>query len=320
MSGTEGRGTAIVLGAALLSWSLGDVVITIQSLGGATPPSPSLADVFYLCFYPLAYTAVMLFIRSEIRGLTAANWLDGVIAGLGAAAVCAAFAFHSILRSSGRDVLGTATNLAYPIGDVLLLGLVAGGFAVLSGKSKERWALLAAGLFLNVLGDTSNLLQNSIGASRFGTISNAIAWPTAVLIMSLAVWLRDDRAQLFLPERPPGFVLPNLSAAAALVILFVASFHSVGRVAIALATATLAVVGVRLALSVRLMQRLSEERRQQSMTDELTGLRNRRHLFRVLDDFFGQSEELQRRSQTGVPLRRPRPLQGDQRLVRPPGW
>jgi diguanylate cyclase (GGDEF)-like protein len=288
----RGRVTALVLGAALLSWSLGDVVITIQSLGGATPPSPSVADIFYLSFYPLAYTAVMLFIRSEVRGLSPANWLDGVIAGLGAAAVCAAFAFHSILSSSGRDVLGTITNLAYPIGDVLLLGLVVGGFAVLSGTKREPWALFAAGLSLNVLGDTSNLLQNSMGASKFGAILNGIAWPTSIVVMSMAVWLHDRRPHLLLPERQPGFVLPNVSAAAALVILFMASFHSPGRVAIALATATLAVVGARLAVSVRLMQKLSEERRQQSMTDELTGLRNRRYLFQVLDDFFARGEEL----------------------------
>ena len=282
----RGRAAAFVLGAALLSWSLGDVVVAVQSLGGATPPSPSLADVFYLSFYPLAYVAVMLFVRGEVRGMTVTNWLDGVIAGLGAAAVCAAFAFRSILESSGRDVLGTVTNLAYPVGDVLLLGLVVGGFAVLSGRSKAPWVLLAAGLFLNVLGDTSNLLQQSFGASRIGSTLNAIAWPTAIVVMSIAVWVRDQRANPLLPERPPGFVLPKPSAAGALIILFIASFHTVERVAIALATARLVVVGTRLAVSVRLMQTLSEERRRQSVTDELTGVPNRRHLFQVLDDYF----------------------------------
>jgi len=288
----RGRLAAMVLGAALLSWALGDVVITVLSLGGATPPSPSLADVFYLGFYPLAYVAVMIFIRNEIRGMTPAHWLDGVIAGFGAAAVCAAFAFHSILKSSGRDVLGTITNLAYPVGDVLLLGLVVGGFAVLSGRNRAPWILLAVGLSINVLGDTSNLFQDSIGASRIGSTLNGIAWPVAIVVMSMAVWLREPRTNPLRPERPPGFVLPTASAAAALVILFVASFRGVGSVAISLATATLAVAGIRLALSLRLTQTLSEERRQQAVTDELTGLPNRRHLFQVLDHFFGENEAL----------------------------
>lgn len=35
----HGRLAALFLGFSLLSWSVGDVVLTIESLGGATPPS-----------------------------------------------------------------------------------------------------------------------------------------------------------------------------------------------------------------------------------------------------------------------------------------
>ena len=285
-----GRAAALILGLALLSWTIGDIVLTVESLGGATPPSPSLADAFYLCFYPLAYVAVMLFIRGEVRRITTSNWLDGAIAGLGAGAVCAAFAFHDILRSTGGNPAATVTNLAYPIGDVLLLGLVVGGFAVLSRRSKTPWILLAIGLFLNILGDTINLFQSSLGATRVGSILNAIAWPTAIVVMSMSVWIRQRVSNPLLSQRPAGFVLPNLSAAAALVILFVASFHSVGRIANALATATLVAVGIRLALTVHSITDLSQERHRQSVTDELTGLRNRRYLFRVLDEFFAECD------------------------------
>jgi hypothetical protein len=197
----KARPVALVLGAALLSWTAGDIVLTFESLGGATPPTPSLADAFYLFFYPLAYVAVLMFIRGEIRRLSSANWLDGAIAGLGAAAACAAFAFHSILRSTGSDLAGTVTNLAYPIGDVLLLGLIVGAFAALSGRRRTPWILLAAGIGLNVVGDTSNLFQNSLGASRFGVILNAIAWPTAIVVMSMAVWLRQRSSKPLAPQK-----------------------------------------------------------------------------------------------------------------------
>src|ERR1700680_4136614 len=40
----RGRGVALALGAALLSWSIGDLALTVESLGGATPPTPSVAD------------------------------------------------------------------------------------------------------------------------------------------------------------------------------------------------------------------------------------------------------------------------------------
>ena len=61
--------------------------------------------------------------------------------------------------------------------------------------------------------------------------------------------------------------------------------------AIGLATATLLTVGVRLVLSVRGCSTLSQERHRQSVTDDLTGLGNRRYLFRVLDNFFADGDD-----------------------------
>jgi diguanylate cyclase (GGDEF)-like protein len=287
----RGRAVALVLGTGLLSWSLGDIVLTVESLGGATPASPSLADAFYLGFYPLTYVAVGLFMRGDSRRLTSSSWLDGAVAGLGAAALCAAFAFRSIEHSTGGSVLEVATNLAYPIGDVLLLGLVVGGTAVLAGRRKAPWVLLAAGIALNVVGDTFNLFQSSIGASRLGTVVDAIAWPTAILLMSMAVWLRPRPADPLATQRPTGFVLPGVGAAVALVVLLAAALLRVDLVAVGLATATLVVVGIRLALSVRGLRVLTEERRHQSVTDELTELGNRRHLSHMLDAFFADQAD-----------------------------
>ena len=193
--------------------------------------------------------------------------------------------------SSGTGVAGTVVNLAYPIGDLLLLGLVVGVSAMLSGRNRAPWVMLASGLALNVVGDTSNLFQSSLGSSRFGIVFNGIAWPAATVVISMAVWLHQRSPSPVQPERTPGFVLPNLFAATALVILLVAALHQVSRVAIGLATATLAVVGFRLALSVRSMKTVSQERHRQSVTDDLTGLANRRHLFRVLDSFFAEPVE-----------------------------
>jgi len=45
--------------------------------------------------------------------------------------------------------------------------------------------------------------------------------------------------------------VPSLAAAAALVILLVGSLEHIGRVSVALAAITLAMVGVRMILSVR---------------------------------------------------------------------
>jgi diguanylate cyclase len=282
----SGRAVALALGVGLLCWSVGDVALTVESLGGATPSTPSLADAFYLGFFPLAYVAVVLFMRGGSRQLSNSSWLDGAVAGLGGAAVCAAFAFPSLRRLAGGDSLAVATNLAYPLGDLLLLFLVVGGTALLSGRRKAPWLLMATGMAINIAGDTSNLLGSSVGATRVGTIVNALAWPVSILLLSMAVWLRPGGSRAFVPPKPAGLVLPGLAALSGVAILAFGALHHTGRVAIGLATATLIVVGIRLVLSARTMRALTTKRYRQSVTDDLTGLGNRRHLFQILDAYF----------------------------------
>ena len=139
----------LVLGCGLLSWSIGDFVLTAESAGGATPPVPSLADAFYLAFYPITYTGVFLLARRQIRKFSATTWLDAAVAGLGAAAICAEFALKGVSSSLGGSTAAAATNLAYPVGDLLLLGLVVAGSTVLPGRRKARWLMLAGGYAIN---------------------------------------------------------------------------------------------------------------------------------------------------------------------------
>jgi diguanylate cyclase (GGDEF)-like protein len=282
-----GRGRArlapFALGASILSWTLGDVALTIESAGGATPPTPSLADAFYLAFFPLAYAGIALFIRGEVRRLNTPSWLDSVIAALGAAAVCSAFAFRSVLNSAGGNALEVATNLAYPVGDLLLLALVVGGVAMLAGRSKLPWLLLASGMALNAVGDTFNLFG---ATSHLGVIVDGIAWPGAILLVSMAVWVPSGHADPLALQKPTGFLLPGLAALASLAIMVLGAPYHIGPVAVGLSTASLAVVGVRLTLSVRGLRTITDARQQESVTDHLTGLGNRRYLFGVLDAFF----------------------------------
>jgi diguanylate cyclase (GGDEF)-like protein len=284
----SGRTVALVLGCSLLCWTAGDIALTIESLGGATPSTPSLADVFYLGYFPFAYVAVSLFMRAGVKRLTASSWLDGAVAGLGAASILAAFAFPSLRGLAGGSSLEVATDLAYPVGDLLLLALVVGGSALLSGRRLAPWMLLAAGVALNVAGDTANLLSSSVGGTHAGTIVNATAWPVSILLMSMAVWLRPRQTNLDTLQKPTGLVLPGTAALAGLVILAVGTVHHTSRVALALATATLVVAGVRLALSARSLRVLTARHYRQSMTDDLTRLGNRRHLFQTLDGFFAR--------------------------------
>jgi diguanylate cyclase (GGDEF)-like protein len=284
----HGRAVPLTLGLGVLSWSVGDLFLTIQSTGGGSPPIPSISDLFWVTFYPIVYVALVLLMRRHIKKLVPATWLDGAVAGLGAAGVCACFAFNTILQSIGGDAsaVTVATDLAYPIGDVLLLILAVGGTAIIPGRRNPQWLLLAGAIGINTVGDTFNLFATSGSSSHVGSIFNGIAWPASILLISMSMWLRPGHSNPLAAQRTAGFVLPGLGATAGLAILFFGTLHRVTPVAIGLATATLVTVGIRLGLSVRRLRSLTEKRHRQAITDELTGLSNRRHLFYLLNAFF----------------------------------
>ena len=278
----EGRGTALALGAGLLAWALGDVAWTLES----SPGSPSVADGFYLVFYPLAYLAVVLNVRRHLGHRELSVWLDGVIAGLGAAAVCASFAFDTILHTIGGSATSVAVNLAYPIGDLILLALAMCAVVMVPGRP-ARLLLFAAGCAVMAVGDTVYLVQSSAGTYEVGTLLN-LTWPAAIFLLSASVWLPTSvRSGATRFDRMPRFVVPGLAAVAGILILMVGNTQHVSRVALGLAMATLAAAGVRLAMSLRSLNTLTEERRHQAVTDELTGLGNRRYLLDELDRSFG---------------------------------
>jgi diguanylate cyclase len=210
-----GRAVPLVLGSAVTAWALGDVVLNWETAGGtAAVANPSLADAFYVSFYPLFYAAVVLMLRKEIGRLLPATWLDGGIAGLGAAAVCAAFAFPAVFRSlsahsANLTQIGVAVNLVYPIGDVLLLALVVGGTAILPGR-RLPWLLFATACAVNGIGDTFNLLGTTTSSSsEVGVVFNDIAWPIAITLMSISVWVPPGPRQLVAGGKLPGFALPG---------------------------------------------------------------------------------------------------------------
>ena len=91
----EERAAWLTMGAGLLSWSLGELYYSlyIEGTGAEAGGSVSVADVLFLAMYPCFYVALGLLARRHLRDLRLGMWLDGLIAGLGAASVAAALCF-----------------------------------------------------------------------------------------------------------------------------------------------------------------------------------------------------------------------------------
>jgi two-component system sensor histidine kinase/response regulator len=263
-SASVAKAFPLVLGAACLAWGLGDLALTIESLGGANAPVPSVADGFYMAFFPLCFVSFTMVIRRGNCGSLVATSLDGLIAGLGAASISAAYVFSSVLDASGGTALAAATNLAYPVGDLLLLAVAVGGLTILPKEYRRFLVIASCAMVANATGDLFNLLQPD---SKLGSVTNAAAWPVSLLLLAIATWaqpaaawLRSDTAGTVDTDRTAGFAVPAFGAAASMVVLFTATFGHVGKDAVGLATATLLVAGVRLALTVREARALNSAR------------------------------------------------------------
>jgi two-component system, sensor histidine kinase and response regulator len=263
-SASVAKAFPVVVGVACISWALGDLAITIESLGGATPPTPSVADGFFVGFFPLCYIGVMMVIRRGNTGSLVATALDGGVAGLAAASFSAAFVFHAVVKASGDGALAVATSMAYPVGDLLLLALAIGGLTILPREYRRFLTVASLSMASNAVGDLYNLLQPD---SKIGYVANAVAWPVSLLLLAIATWLQPATARIrrvnasrASTERTAGFALPAAGGLAGILVLFWATFGHLGRPAVGLATATLLLAGVRLTFTMRSAQALNSAR------------------------------------------------------------
>ena len=186
------RGRWLCFGFALLAFFAGEVYYTVHLSGLDEPPFPSLADAFYLAFYPAAYAGLVLFSPRQSRRLRASLWLDGVVGSLAVAALSCAVLLDPIVNSTGGSKLAVATAVAYPVGDLLLLIFVVGLLALNGAELSRSWTMIAGGLALMAVADAVFLFQSVNGTYQEGGLLDAL-WPSAALLLGSAAWQPSRR-------------------------------------------------------------------------------------------------------------------------------
>jgi diguanylate cyclase (GGDEF)-like protein len=281
----RGAWLAITLGMGL--FAAGDVYYTVFFDGASNVPFPSWADALYLSYYPPVYVGIGLLLRSRVRELSKVLWLDGLIAGLAVAAIGAALAFGAILSQTHGAPLTVATNLAYPLGDLVLLGLIVGIIAITGWRTQLDWWLIAVGLVIFGVTDSLYLLQTANNTYVQGGLLD-LGWPGPMVIVGCAAWLRPRAGR---PPRLEGwgmFAVPVVAAVACLGLEFYDHYHRITFIAHGLATACLLTVIVRLVMSFSENLRMLRASRAEAVTDALTGLGNRRALKLELESRLAQ--------------------------------
>jgi two-component system, cell cycle response regulator len=269
----------LLLGAGLVAWACGDVYWTAVLDHAASVPVPSPADAGYLLLIPFALAGLLLLSRARTGAVRREVLLDGATAALAAGAVSAAVVLEVVVGELGEEPAQVVTNLAYIVGDVLLLGVVVGTVAVRGWRLDRTWSLVLAGLLCFWVADSHYLV--SVGGDDYVWPNlPETGWPACFVLLAAAAWTPvrgEDRGD-------PGVravLLPLLFAGAGLAILVAAALSSLNPLAVGLAGASLLAVFARLGLALRENGRMLERSRAEARTDALTGLGNRRAL--VLD-------------------------------------
>jgi len=271
------RGWAFI-GAGGLCWAAGDIYWTL-ALSNVNPPVPSWADAGYLLFCPLAFAGILSLVRQRISGAPRTLVVDALAAALAAGALSAAVVVQPVLANAQGGSLAVATNLAYPVSDLLLLGLIIGATALGNWRLNRTWTLLAASMLVFWIADSVYLITTATGTYHVNAWFNPL-WYWSPVLAGWAAWLPRRafvRPRVTAPSTR-GIVMPLGFAGGALAILVWSSFNTVGVPAIALATSSLVVIMGRLAMTWRENSRLLRASQKEAMTDPLTGLRNRRAL------------------------------------------
>jgi diguanylate cyclase (GGDEF)-like protein len=274
------RAAWLVMGAGVFAWAGGDITWTVLLANDPSPPYPSISDVLYLSFYPASYASLLLVARSRTESFRSSLWLDGAIAGLTVAAVIATLFFQPIVDATSGTPTEIAVNLAYPVGDLLLMGLVVCIFGLNGWRLDPVWLLLGGGLALSALADGVYLVQTAKDTYVEGTVLDA-AWPASVFIVALAAW-QAPRKALAIPDWVI-MAVPVAGGFVAVQLLVYDHFERVNPAAVSLAAWALLLALARMALAFLEHQRILAQTHAEARTDSLTGLPNRRSLMADLE-------------------------------------
>ncbi len=281
------RRSFALVAIGVTAYSVGNMLWTTWLSHMAGPSVPSVSDFLWLAFYPLVAAGIVGL--TGIRGRNrppAGVWLDGIVAGGGLAAIGAAIIVPTVLSGHGSAPT-LAMELTFPIGDLLLVGLVVGIVALRGWRFDRGWAGLGTAFALLATADLLDAVQATGTAGRPSAVTN-LTYLLALSALAFVAWQVP-------PSRPePKFaswsvlLVPSGFMFAALGLLLFDHMHRLSALPFSLATGTMLAAIGRMVVAFRDARGLAEARRLAG-TDDLTALPNRRRFMALTDEAIAAS-------------------------------
>jgi diguanylate cyclase len=275
-----------LLAAGISSYAIGGVLWNCWLQYMPHPPTPSLADVFWMGMYPLVGAALVVATRNHSRDQDSRRVLiDAVVAASAAVALCAAFIVPPLIHAAQRNHGALVTDLMYPLGDMVIGVLAVALLSVRGWRLNRTWMLLIPVFPIWLVGDSTWALQISSNAST-GSSAVTLFYMTAFALLAAAAWQPRSSYGAGVPadrDTAHSFVaVPALLGLIPPIILLYDHFSRISLSALILTWVALLASILRVAVAMRDAMVLRDAQHA-AHTDELTGLPNRRMFLTQLD-------------------------------------
>ncbi len=163
----------LLLAFAFLFNLVGEVIYNYLEIVSHETPFPSIADPFYLAFYPLILIAMFLFPTGKhSKERKYIVFLEMLVVLMSSFLIFAEFMFGPILNNN-ESLLEKVLSIFYPAGDFIVLwAIIYILFSKINKADTKVILLLAIGLFVIIIADTIYSFLNADGLYYTGHISD----------------------------------------------------------------------------------------------------------------------------------------------------
>ena len=182
----------LLLAAGSALFWLGDLyTYSYPHLLGADVPFPSPGDALYVAMYPVMMAGLLLLVRRRNAGSDRSGLIDGLILTVGLSLPAWIALMAPYLHLDDLSLVGKAVSVAYPVGDVILVG-AAVRLALDAGRREPAFYLLTGSIVLLLFTDFAYGLLTLHGLYDHqlwldaGWIGSYLLWGAAGLHPSMA--------------------------------------------------------------------------------------------------------------------------------------
>ena len=214
----------LLLATAQASFAAGQVSFLVAQAIGTQLPFPSFADLLYLLTYPLYAVGLLIFIRWRTPDRDRRSLIDALTLTAGLALLSWIYLVLPYVHNPALSWLQKSVAIAYPLGDVLVLAMIARLLA--PGTAQARCVqLLTLGVLGLLASDVSFGLLQLNGSFHNGTIVHLgwaisyAAWGAAALHPTMTE-LTEPVTRQYADVSPVRLIVLMLASLIAPIVLF----------------------------------------------------------------------------------------------------